>query len=75
MIHVSDTCKYFYSKLQIMIDDFTQVEGKHDTHGYFYLSESLNENDDCTFWISKEEQDSIYGSPQALPDTLNNNYG
>ncbi|KAK1412580.1 hypothetical protein QVD17_33952 [Tagetes erecta] len=60
-----------------VIDKFGRllVEGKHDTHGYFYLSESLNENDDCTFWISKEEQDSIYGSPQALPDTLNNNYG
>ncbi|XP_076914191.1 uncharacterized protein LOC143573109 isoform X1 [Bidens hawaiensis] len=49
------------------------VEGKHDTDGYFYLSESLNENDDSTFWISKDEQD--YGSLQALPDMLNQNYG
>lgn len=50
------------------------VEGKHDTHGSFYLSESLNE-DDYTFWISKDEQDSIYGSQQALPDMLDHSYG
>ncbi|KAI7737817.1 hypothetical protein M8C21_028753 [Ambrosia artemisiifolia] len=59
------------------IDKFGRllVEGKHDTNGYFYLSESLNENDDCTFWISKDEQDSIHGSLQALPDMLNHNSG
>ncbi|KAI3760121.1 hypothetical protein L1987_50511 [Smallanthus sonchifolius] len=60
-----------------VIDKFGRllVEGKQDTYGYFYLSESLNENDDCTFWISKDEQDSIHGSLQALPDMLNHNFG
>nr|XP_043635826.1 uncharacterized protein LOC122606978 isoform X2 [Erigeron canadensis] len=50
------------------------VEQKHNTYGSFYLSESLNE-DDYTFWISKDEQDSVYGSPQALPGTFDHIYG
>ncbi|KAL4558741.1 hypothetical protein LXL04_036943 [Taraxacum kok-saghyz] len=50
------------------------VEGKHNTYGCFYLSESLNEKDDYTFWIAKDEHDSIYGSP-ALPDLLHHTYG
>lgn len=58
------------------IDKFGRllVEGKYNTYGYFYLSESLNEKDDYTFWIAKDEQDSIYGSP-ALPDLLDHSYG
>ncbi|XP_024981352.1 uncharacterized protein LOC112518051 isoform X1 [Cynara cardunculus var. scolymus] len=50
------------------------VEGKHDTYGCFYLSESLNEKDDYTFWIAKDDQDSTYASP-ALPDMLDHSYG
>ncbi|XP_071717678.1 uncharacterized protein [Rutidosis leptorrhynchoides] len=59
-----------------VVDKFGRllVEGKHDTYRSFYLSESLNE-DDYTFWISKDEQDSIYGSQQALPDMLDHSYG
>ncbi|MFS7975760.1 putative protein-serine/threonine phosphatase, protein kinase CMGC-GSKL family [Helianthus anomalus] len=60
-----------------VIDKFGRllVEGKHETYGYFYLSESLNENDDSTFWISKDEPDSIHGSLQALPDMPNHIQG
>ncbi|XP_023773030.1 uncharacterized protein LOC111921679 isoform X1 [Lactuca sativa] len=59
-----------------VIDKFGRllVEGKHNTYRCFYLSESLNEKDDYTFWIAKDDHDSIYGSP-ALPDLLDHSYG
>ncbi|KAJ9566900.1 hypothetical protein OSB04_002866 [Centaurea solstitialis] len=59
-----------------VIDKFGRllVEGKHNSYGCFYLSESLNEKDDYTFWIAKDDQDSTYASP-ALPDMLDHSYG
>lgn len=59
-----------------VIDKFGRllVEGKHNTYGCFYLSESLNEKDDYTFWIAKDDQDSTYAST-ALPDMLDHSYG
>ncbi|KAK9051181.1 hypothetical protein SSX86_027807 [Deinandra increscens subsp. villosa] len=53
----------------------TFTSGKHVTPGYFYLSESLDENDGYTFRISIDEQDFKYVSLQALPNILNHSYG
>ncbi|KAL2510733.1 Protein phosphatase 2C family protein [Abeliophyllum distichum] len=43
------------------------VEGKHSNFGCFYLSENLDVNDDYTFWVQKDDQESIYDLSHALP--------
>ncbi|XP_073149139.1 uncharacterized protein [Henckelia pumila] len=43
------------------------VEGKHNYFGSFYLSENLDVNDDYTFWLHKDDQESIYDLAHALP--------
>ncbi|KZV22526.1 hypothetical protein F511_09048 [Dorcoceras hygrometricum] len=49
------------------------VEGKHN-FGSFYLSESLDVNDDYTFWLHKDDQESIYDLAHALPGGDNFNW-
>lgn len=44
-----------------------QVEGKHSDLGCYYLSENLDVNDDYTFWVQKDDEESIYDLPHALP--------
>ncbi|KAK2987137.1 hypothetical protein RJ640_019697 [Escallonia rubra] len=55
--------------------DRLMVEGKHSSFGCFYLSENLNENDDYTFWVQKDDHDHMHHSPQALPDALDHHCG
>ncbi|CAA2974745.1 uncharacterized protein LOC111411818 isoform X2 [Olea europaea var. sylvestris] len=43
------------------------VEGKHSDLGCYYLSENLDVNDDYTFWVQKDDEESIYDLPHALP--------
>ncbi|XP_075492086.1 uncharacterized protein LOC142530177 isoform X1 [Primulina tabacum] len=49
------------------------VEGKHN-FGSFYLSENLDVNDDYTFWLHKDDQESIYDLAHALPGGDNFNW-
>lgn len=43
-----------------------QVEGKHDNFRCFYLSENLDVNDDYTFWIHRDDQESLSELTPAL---------
>ncbi|XP_051141949.1 probable inactive protein kinase At3g63330 isoform X2 [Andrographis paniculata] len=49
-----------------------QVEGKHNSSGCFYLSENLDVNDDYTFWVHKDDWESVSDLSPALivPDTF-----
>ncbi|KAK3003298.1 hypothetical protein RJ639_018522 [Escallonia herrerae] len=51
------------------------VEGKHSSIGCFYLSENLNENDDYTFWVQKDDHGHMHHSLQSLPDALDHHCG
>ncbi|KAL3849901.1 hypothetical protein ACJIZ3_011783 [Penstemon smallii] len=42
------------------------VEGKHKNSSCFYLSENLDVNDDYTFWIHKDDQESLSDLAYAL---------
>ncbi|KAL6505164.1 hypothetical protein OROGR_024981 [Orobanche gracilis] len=44
------------------------VEGKQNEFGCFYLSESLDVNDDYTFWVHKDDQESMSDLSPALTD-------
>ncbi|CAK9143758.1 unnamed protein product [Ilex paraguariensis] len=51
------------------------VEGKHSGFGCFYLSENLNENDDYSFWVQKDDQENTYDMSPALPMALDHPSG
>ncbi|EYU46523.1 hypothetical protein MIMGU_mgv1a024497mg, partial [Erythranthe guttata] len=42
------------------------VEGKHNNYGCFYLSENLDVNDDYTFWVHKDDRESVSDLSPAL---------
>ncbi|GER24870.1 protein phosphatase 2C family protein [Striga asiatica] len=42
------------------------VEGKHNNYGCFYLSENLDVNDDYTFWVHKDDRESMSDLSPAL---------
>ncbi|KAI3449684.1 hypothetical protein Pfo_006349 [Paulownia fortunei] len=42
------------------------VEGKHNFFGCFYLSENLDVNDDYTFWVHKDDRESMSDLSPAL---------
>ncbi|KAL3647831.1 hypothetical protein CASFOL_008799 [Castilleja foliolosa] len=42
------------------------VEGKQNNFGCFYLSENLDVNDDYTFWVHKDDRESVSDLSPAL---------
>lgn len=52
-----------------------QVERKKSSFGCFYLSENLNEIDDFTFWLQKDDQEHTYKLPHALPGAISHTCG
>lgn len=52
-----------------------QVERKQSISGCFYLLENLNEVDDYTFWIEKEDDEYNYDQQHALPGSVDPSIG
>lgn len=58
-------------------DKFEQllVEREKSSFGCFYLSENLNEIDDYTFWVEKDDHEHSYKLTQALPSAVTHTCG
>ena len=52
-----------------------QVERKKSSFGCFYLSENLNEIDDHTFWVEKDDHEHSFKLTQALPSAVTHTCG
>lgn len=59
----------------VAVFDRLLVERKQSNSGCFYLLENLNEVDDYTFWIEKDNDEYNYDQPHALPGCVDHSIG